>query len=397
MPSRPGAEGPGPLRVTLVLDVAAVGGAEIVLRNTFAHLDPARVVTDVVCLREPGPLADDFRAVSDGLVTLPRGSHTFLGRLDPAGLGRVPRLARHFRSRRTDVVVVSHHHRAALTLARVAAPLGGARSVVAAHDMDLTRVGSRVLPRPVVETLFLSSGLALLAPSQGRYLHDEEGVGRSWRSRAREFLVPNGIPAPEPEPPGRRAEVRAELGLEDDDVVVLMVARLSRQKAHEVMLDALARAAHPRLRLVVVGDGARREELEARVADRGLAKQVTFLGLRRDVPRLLAGGDVFALSSVHEGVPISVIEAMTQGLPVVATDVGALRDQVTDGVDGFLVGSGDAAALGERLVRLADDPALRAELGRRARERASTEFTIENTATAFTDMVEAVAGRSPAR
>ncbi|MEJ2862297.1 glycosyltransferase [Actinomycetospora flava] len=392
MPSRPGAEGSGPggpLRVTLVLDVAAVGGAEIVLRNTFAHLDPARVVTDVVCLREPGPLADDFRAVSDGLVTLPRG-----GRLDPAGLGRVPRLARHFRTRRTDVVVVSHHHRAALTLARVAAPLGGARSVVAAHDMDLTRVGSRVLPRQVVETLFLSSGLALLAPSQGRYLHDEEGVGRSWRSRAREFLVPNGIPAPEPEPPTRRAEVRAELGVEDDDVVVLMVARLSRQKAHEVMLDALARAAHPKLRLVVVGDGARREELEGLVADRGLEKSVSFLGLRRDVPRLLAGGDVFALSSVHEGVPISVIEAMTQGLPVVATDVGALRDQVTDGVDGFLVGSGDAAALGERLVRLADDPALRAEFGRRARERASTEFTIENTAAAFTAMVETVAGRA---
>ena len=124
MPSRPGAEaGPhGPVRVTLVLDVAAVGGAEIVLRNTFAHLDPRRVVTDVVCLREAGPLADDFRAVTDGVTTLPRG-----GRFDRAGLGRVPRLVAHFRRRRTDVVVVSHHHRAALTLARIAAVLAGAR------------------------------------------------------------------------------------------------------------------------------------------------------------------------------------------------------------------------------------------------------------------------------
>ncbi len=388
MPSRPGAEaGPhGPVRVTLVLDVAAVGGAEIVLRNTFAHLDPRRVVTDVVCLREAGPLADDFRAVTDGVTTLPRG-----GTFDRAGLGRVPRLVAHFRRRRTDVVVVSHHHRAALTLARIAAVLAGARSVVAAHDMDLTRVGSRVLPRHVVETLFLSSGLALLAPSQGRYLHDEEGVGASWRSRAREYVVPNGIPAPEPVPTERRAEVRAELGVADDDVVVLMVARLSRQKAHEVMLDAIARADRPNLRLVVVGDGKRREELEALVADRGLEKAVTFLGLRRDVPRLLAGGDVFALSSVHEGVPISVIEAMTAGLPVVATDVGALRDQVTEGVDGFLVPSGDAEGLAERLARLADDPALRAELGRRAQERARAEFTVENTAAAFTEMVESVA------
>ena len=341
-----------------------------------------------MCLREAGPLADDFRAVTDGVTTLPRG-----GTFDRAGLGRIPRLVAHFRRRRTDVVVVSHHHRAALTLARIAAVLAGARSVVAAHDMDLTRVGSRVLPRYVVETLFLSSGLALLAPSQGRYLHDEEGVGASWRSRAREYVVPNGIPAPEPVPSGRRAEVRAELGVADDDVVVLMVARLSRQKAHDVMLDAIARADRPNLRLVVVGDGKRREELEALVAERGLEKAVTFLGLRRDVPRLLAGGDVFALSSVHEGVPISVIEAMTAGLPVVATDVGALRDQVTEGVDGFLVPSGDAEGLAERLARLADDPALRAELGRRAQERARAEFTVENTAAAFTEMVESVARR----
>ena len=78
MPSRPGAEaGPhGPVRVTLVLDVAAVGGAETVLRNTFGHLDPRRVVTDVVCLREAGPLADDFRAVTDGVTTLPRGGRS---------------------------------------------------------------------------------------------------------------------------------------------------------------------------------------------------------------------------------------------------------------------------------------------------------------------------------
>lgn len=392
MPSRPDAEA-GPVRVTLVLDVAAVGGAEIVLRNTFAHLDPRRVVTDVVCLREDGPLADDFRDVTDGVTTLPRGRRIGRVSLDRAGLGRVPRLVAHFRRRRTDVVVVSHHHRAALTLARIAAVLAGARSVVAAHDMDLTRVGSRVLPRYVVETLFLSSGLALLAPSQGRYLHEEEGVGASWRSRVREYVVPNGIPAPEPVPSGRRAEVRAELGVADDDVVVLMVARLSRQKAHDVMLDAIARADRPNLRLVVVGDGKRREELEALVAERGLEKAVSFLGLRRDVPRLLAGGDVFALSSVHEGVPISVIEAMTAGLPVVATDVGALRDQVTEGVDGFLVPSGDAEALAGRLARLADDPSLRAELGRRAQERARAEFTVENTAAAFTEMVESVARR----
>ncbi|GAA4865055.1 glycosyltransferase [Actinomycetospora straminea] len=375
-----------PLHVTLVLDVAAHGGAETVLRNTFAHLDPDRVVTDVVCLREEGPLAGDFRAGGVPVTVLERS-----GRFDPSTL---PRLVRHLRRVRTDVVLVANYHKASLLFGRLAAVLaGGPVSVIAAHNMDRTVVGSRVLPRWAVNTLFLSRGLALLSPSQGRYLHDEEGVNRGPLSRVREYVVPNGIMMPPPRTDADRASARAELGVDDGHVVVCVLARLTSAKAHHVLFEAVADLHDPRLHVAVVGDGPRRAELEGIVAARNLERTVTFLGQRRDVVRLLAGSDVFALSSDHEGVPISIMEAMAQGLPVVSTDVGAVADLVSDGEEGYLVERGDAAALGARLRKLADDPDLRREMGERARARARRDFTIEGTAEAFTRLAESVTGR----
>jgi glycosyltransferase involved in cell wall biosynthesis len=308
----------------------------------------------------------------------------------------VPRLWRRLRATRTEVVLVAHHHRAALALGRLVGRLAGARTVVAAHDMDLTSVGRRCLPRSTVETLFLSDALVLLAPSQGDYLRREEGVGRfPWR-RTREVVIPNGIPIPPPPDPAQRAEVRAELGYGAADVVLGIVARLSPQKAHDVLFEAVARLAerHPRLRLLVVGDGARRAELAELAGRLGIADRVRFAGIRRDMPRLLAGLDIACLSSVHEGVPITVLEAMAAALPMVATDCGALRDLVDEGVTGYLVPVGDVPALAARLGELAADPSLRARFGAAGRARAERDFGIERTAAGFEGLLTELTGRT---
>ncbi|PVZ07994.1 glycosyltransferase [Actinomycetospora cinnamomea] len=382
-----------PIRLSLVLDIAdGVGGAEFVLLNTFRHLDRRRVEPELVSLRDGGSMVPEFRGSDVAVHELHRG-----GRWD---MRSVVRLWRHFRTHRPDVVLVAHFQRASLTLGRLVARLAGVPTqIVAVHDMGLTSVGLRCLPRHVVETLFLTDALALLGPSQREYLHAEEGVGRyPWR-RAREFIVPNGVALPErpavEQHEATRAEVRAEWGAGPDDVVLGVVARLTPQKAHEVLFRAVARlrAQHPNVRVVLAGDGPRREELAAIVEREGLPDVVRFLGERRDVPRLLAGFDVFALSSKHEGVPIAVIEAMAAELPVVAPGVGGLPDVVGDGSEGFVVAPGDDAALADRLARLVADPDLRTALGKNARRRAEHEFTIEATARAFEDMVAAVARR----
>jgi glycosyltransferase involved in cell wall biosynthesis len=376
-----------PVRLAAVLDETHVGGAEVLLLNMFRYFDPRMVVPRLVCLRAAGPLADEFRAAGFDVEVLDR-----TGRFD---MRTVPRLIRSFRTNRTDAVLVNHHHRAALALGRLAARLAGTPvNVVAAHDMDLTSVGKRVLPNWAVNTLACSDGLVLLSEGQGDYLRREEGVGRGWLGTTREFVVPNGITLPEPPTAEQRASARAQMGLSEADFAVGIVARLSAQKAHEVLFEAVAACVEdvPHIRLVVVGGGTRDTELRLLADELGISARTTFLGVRRDVVELAPGFDVACLSSVHEGVPITLIEAMAAALPIVATDCGSVRDLVTDGEHGFVVPVGDVEGYARRLRELARDDVLRARLGARGRQHAEQNFRIEHTARRYEELLHELCG-----
>lgn len=367
-----------PIGLTLVMDRVEVGGAETLLLNVLRRLDPAVVTPRLICLKRPGTMGPEFAATGIPVEILGRG-----GRHD---LRTVPALIRSFRRHRTDVVLVTHMHRAPLTLARVAARLSGRASVISPHGMDTVPFrGTRILPRHDVESLFLSDALILLAACQGEYLHRHEQVGRRPWSSIREVVIPNGIPLPPPSTPADRVTARAALGVDVDDLVVGIVARLDYIKGHDVLLEAVAKLApsHPRLRLVCIGDGDREAELGTLARTLGIADRVRFLGLRRDVTALLPGFDVACLTSVFECAPLVVIEAMAAGVPVVVSEVGALREMVTDGVEGHLFPRGDAGALADRLARLADDGELRARMGAAGRARAERQFRIEDTAAGF--------------
>ena len=377
--------------LTVVLDLTFVGGVEMLMLDLFSHFDPRVVRPRIVCLREGGALADEFRS---------RGFEvTVLTRVGRYGLNRLGALIADLRTSRTDVVLVAHHHRAALLLGRLAARTIGIPNVLAAHDMGLASVGKRVLPRWAVLTLRLSDALVLLTPAQGRYLHREEQVGRGLMSTVREIVIPNGVVLPPPLDPTRRASIRAELGLGPDDFAIGVVARLSAQKAHHVLFGAVAELVRSRrgIRLLVIGGGQREDELRALARDLGIDTVTTFLGVRRDVRRLLLGLDVSCLSSVHEGVPMTVIESMAAGLPVVATDCGSLPDLVSDGEHGYLVPVGDSAALAQRLAQLADDPGLRTEMGERGRARVEQEFQIGGTARRYEGLLTEMVTRNGAR
>jgi glycosyltransferase involved in cell wall biosynthesis len=378
----------GPVRLCLVLNAALVGGAEVVLLEMFRHLDPEKVRPELVCLREGGTLADDFRASGFDV--------TVFGRYGWKDLRQTAQLWRHFRRTRPDVVLVPHFQRAPLVIGPWFAKLSGVpANVIAVHNMDLHHVGDRALPSYVVETLPITDGLALLVPSQSAYLRDHEGVGRyPWR-RVPEYVVPNGIRIPELPTPAQRAEARAELGFGEDDVVAVIVARITDIKGHDLLLRALARLApeHPRLRVLVVGEGPLAEQRRALAAELGVADRVVFTGLRRDVPRLLAASDLGVLPSKHEGVPMSVIEQMAAGLPVVASAVGGLPDIVRDGEEGHLVPAGDLDALTRRLGELAGDDGLRHAFGKAARLRAERDFSIETTARCCERMISDLLGR----
>ncbi len=158
---------------------------------------------------------------------------------------------------------------------------------------------------------------------------------------------------------------------------LIAVGRLAAPKDWSTLLSALAELGSETFEeLVIVGDGSERERVEDELARRSLEGRVRLLGERDDVPDLLADADVFLLASRSEGLPLSVIEAMAAGLPVVASDVGGLRELVREGETGALVRPGDPAALAEALRPLLADRELRRRLGTAGRERAKALFDL---------------------
>ena len=158
---------------------------------------------------------------------------------------------------------------------------------------------------------------------------------------------------------------------------IICVARLDAQKDHALLLDALAMIKDFSWVLELIGDGPLTQEVRQKTRDLGLADRVEFSGLCNDVASRLAGSDVFVLASGWEGLPLSILEAMRAGLPVVASDVGGVSESVTDGVTGFLIPKGDKATFADRLMLLLRDAALCRKMGLAGRAAYEREFSFE--------------------
>jgi glycosyltransferase involved in cell wall biosynthesis len=194
-------------------------------------------------------------------------------------------------------------------------------------------------------------------------------------------------------------DLRAELGLAADVPLIGTVAMLRPQKSLETLIDAYALvvAAHPGAQLVIGGDGVRRSALEEHARAAGLADRVHFLGEREDVDRILRGLDVAAMSSDFEGTPLFAFECLSNGAPLVATDVGGMRDIGTPGEELLLVPPRDPAALANAIGQLLGDPQLRARISEAGLARARA-FSIAAITERFCTLYESLlAERVPAR
>lgn len=169
----------------------------------------------------------------------------------------------------------------------------------------------------------------------------------------------------------QRGEVRAELGLADDDVAVVTVANLRTQKAYPDLMRAAQTvlANNPKVVWLAIGQGPLEAELKELARSLQLGKRFRFLGHQPDAIRLVAGCDIFSLASRYEGYPVAVMEALALGIPVVATAVGGVPQAVEEGVSGLIVPPGHPALLAEAILRVAADAALRARLAAAALAR----------------------------
>lgn len=178
-----------------------------------------------------------------------------------------------------------------------------------------------------------------------------------------------------------KKDLREELFIDQEMLIVGMVGRLVDVKNHRMFLEAVSGICRTnpdvKAKFMIVGDGPLRKDLEGYVAELNISDRVIFTGWRRDLASVYNTLDIACLTSLNEGTPISLIEAMASGKAVLSTDVGGVRDVVTQGETGLLVSSGDIQGFSSSLVRLLSDRYLRDEMGKRGRSAVSEKFSKE--------------------
>ena len=179
-------------------------------------------------------------------------------------------------------------------------------------------------------------------------------------------------------------EAKKTLGL-DSLSVIGTVSRLSREKDQSNLIKAFTTvaSAEPKARLVFAGDGPLKDELAALADDLGIKNKVAFLGFRDDVNKIMQAFDIFVLSSLQEGISLSLLEAMASARPMIVTNVGGNPEVVVDGKTGFLVPPKDSQKLADAIIRLLKNPGLAQKMGEAARARVEERFTLDRMVTEY--------------
>ena len=353
-----------PVRVMQIIDSLNYGGAEILLRDLTRGL-LSRGYKVRVCYNTPGPLIDEFAAMSVSMVQLPR-----LARVDPVLLWR---MWREIRRERPDIVHThlfksDFHGRLAARLANVPVvistlhnchrwaknPVLGSTYGITARSADhIIAVSEEVrehairyahIPSQKVETI----DNAILIE---RFLDIRE-LGLSIRQ---EFNIPVNVP------------------------LVGIIARLSKQKDHANFLQAAVHILQkvPQTRFLIVGEGPLRSSLEALTESLNLTEAVIFCGARQDIPSILGALDMLVFSSKWEGLPVALLEGMASSLPVVSTNVGGVPGVIKDGITGLLVPPSNAELLAQACLQLIEDPLLRRKMGLEAQTHIQTNYSMD--------------------
>jgi glycosyltransferase involved in cell wall biosynthesis len=360
---------PEPVRLCYLITTFAVGGAENHLLSLVSQLPKERFEVTVAFFKEEAiearSLVPDFQALGVKLVDLGMSR-----RWDVQALRRLVRLLREGRYH----LLHTHLFRADLlgALARRWAKVPYLCSTVHNTDPFYTHPLWRRLARWAAGE---ANRVIVISDAIGRFMANQVGI-----DPGRLIRIHYGLKV-STDKPSLRAAIRSEFGIDPETPVAGIIARLTPQKSHKVLLEAFAlvKAKLPESHLIIVGhdpDGLR-PSLEALVDQLGLTNSVDFLGYRDDREALIEAMDCFVLPSRWEGFGLVLLEAMTLGRPVVATRVGAIPEIVVDGTTGLLVETDSRAALADALVRTLGDRAFAQRLGTQGHKRVLCDFAPE--------------------
>jgi glycosyltransferase involved in cell wall biosynthesis len=359
-----------------VLPALEVGGAEVLVARLAAALRTQMVEASVVGVLGGGPLEARLAALGVPFAVAPDRPHL---PLYPTGLVEA------LRGLPADLL---HAHSGTLQSAAVAATVLGLPLVYSEHGYypDEPAWGR------LVDRLSARRAAALVAVSAPL----QAELARRLRPAAPPELIVNGVEIPPAmDADGRRA-ARARLGVPADASLIGTVGRLVAVKDHASLLRAFAavRATHATARLVLVGDGPERAALERLASELGVGDAVTLAGALPDAAALVGAIDVYVSSSVTEGMPIAVLEAMAAGCAVVATDVGACAALLGEGACGVVVPPSRPDALAAAVGALLADAPRRAALGAAARARVADAYGLDACARRHADLYRRVLARA---
>ncbi len=285
------------------------------------------------------------------------------------------RLARTLRKRKIDVLH-SHMFRASLFASPIGKLSGVPVIIETTHVRETWRKGwfksKFIVDRAVCH---LIDHYIAVSEANSRYL-----IGRKRIPERKVSVIQNGCSIERVDPLRAHPEgIRESLGFSKSDLVLLVMARLEAQKGHRILLQALSllRTEIPTIRLICLGTGTLKDELIKTVRDLGLEDIVRFVGFRSNVGDWLAAADIGVLPSFYEGLPLTAVETLAAGIPLVATAVDGTPEVVIDGETGHLVPPGDPAAMAEAIGRLARQPELRRKFALAGRDRVLRQFTIQ--------------------
>lgn len=354
------------LNLLQVVPGLTVGGTEKMFVQFLPLFDKARYNLSVCCLKGQAALSNELkeRGIKVEYLNMPRGPG-FLILLD--SFRAVIKLFYLMKNKKIDIIH-SYLFRANI-LCRIAAKLARVPVVISSmQGIEVTRKCPLFLEKltsPLVDKFTAVSDAIRIYIIQKAHIDPKKIV-----------TIRNGIGLIE-------AKVtpieREELGLKPNVAIVGVVSRLAKEKGHQYLLNAarIIIREYPEVHFLIVGDGPQREELVKSAFNLGLKEHITFTGYRRDVLRVLALFDIFALATLWEGLSMVILEAMVMAKPVVTTNVVGNPEVIVDGVTGFLVRPRDSESLAERILILLKDDNLRKQMGGAGRRRIEEKFTIE--------------------
>jgi len=359
---------PDRIRVLFVIDSLGPGGAERTLRRVVEFIDQTIVECRVAVLqvREGNPVADEIRDL---------GVPVDLVRVDRLrSLAGQARLLRYLLAYRPSIIHT--HLEFSHTLGGIYGRLVGARPIGTIHTFAFGRASREKKRLGLMWFSLRKAHVKVVAPSRSGMAHAAT-VGRIPAERF--VVLHNGVDLetfnPDASP---RARVREEFGIALGSPLLITVAVLRSGKGINDLVSAMSEILNsiPDAMALIVGDGDELVALQRLAVEAGVADRVVFTGSRNDVGVLLSASDVFVLPTHEDLLPTVVAEAMAAGLPVVASDVGGLRDMVDDDITGILYPAGDIPALTQACVELLDDALRREALGRAGRLVAEEKFDI---------------------